>query len=56
MLQAVMRQAWAAGVKPVLVLNKLDRLVVEQEMAPLDAYYHLANVLQQVQYTTIHCK
>lgn len=43
-----MRQAWVAGVKPVLVLNKLDRLVLEQAMTPLDAYYHLAHVLQQV--------
>ncbi|KAF2366380.1 Transcription factor GTP-binding domain [Trinorchestia longiramus] len=46
--KAVMRQAWVSGVKPVLVLNKLDRLILEKELTPLDAYYHIANVLEQV--------
>ncbi|XP_018015022.1 elongation factor-like GTPase 1 [Hyalella azteca] len=46
--KAVMRQAWVSGVKPVLVLNKIDRLILEKELAPLDAYYHIANVLEQV--------
>ncbi|KAA0191868.1 hypothetical protein HAZT_HAZT003851, partial [Hyalella azteca] len=45
--KAVMRQAWVSGVKPVLVLNKIDRLILEKELAPLDAYYHIANVLEQ---------
>ena len=47
-LQAVMRQAWAAGAKPVLVVNKIDRLIMEKEMDPIDAYYHIASVLEQV--------
>ena len=47
-LQAVMRQGWAAGVKPVLVINKIDRLILEKEMDPIDAYYHIASVLEQV--------
>uniref|UniRef100_A0A2P2I1I5 Elongation factor-like 1 n=1 Tax=Hirondellea gigas TaxID=1518452 RepID=A0A2P2I1I5_9CRUS len=46
--KAVMRQAWSAAVKPVLVLNKLDRLVLEKKLSPLDAYYHIAHVLEQV--------
>ena len=44
----VLQQAWAEGIKPVLVLNKIDRLIVETKLTPLDAYYKLNQVLEDV--------
>ena len=44
----VLQQAWAEGIKPVLVLNKIDRLVIETKLSPLDAYYKLNQVLEDV--------
>ncbi len=46
--KVVLSQAWREGIKPILVLNKLDRLVFELKLAPLDAYLHLRSVLEQV--------
>ncbi len=46
--KAVLAQAYEEGIRPVLVLNKLDRLAVEMRMEPLDAYLHLRGVLEQV--------
>ncbi|CAB3384648.1 Hypothetical predicted protein [Cloeon dipterum] len=42
------QQAWTENLKPVLVLNKIDRLVYEMKLHPLDAYVHLTQVLEQV--------
>ncbi|MPC25037.1 Elongation factor-like GTPase 1 [Portunus trituberculatus] len=44
----VLRQAWLEDIRPVLVLNKIDRLVLETKLSPLDCYYHIAQVLEQV--------
>ena len=45
----VLEQAWKEGVKPCLVLNKLDILVTEQlSKSPTEAYYHIRHVLEQV--------
>ena len=44
----VLEQAWKEGVKPCLVLNKLDRLVTELSKSPTEAYYHIRHVLEQV--------
>lgn len=46
--QTVLAQAWREGIKPVLVLNKIDRLITQKKMAPLDAYVHLTRVLERV--------
>eukprot|EP01122_Echinamoeba_exundans_P014041 TRINITY_DN6280_c0_g1_i1.p1 TRINITY_DN6280_c0_g1~~TRINITY_DN6280_c0_g1_i1.p1 ORF type:complete len:1109 (+),score=316.15 TRINITY_DN6280_c0_g1_i1:288-3614(+) len=46
--RAVLRQAWAEKVKPVLVLNKIDRLITELCMTAQEAYDHMVKVLQQV--------
>ena len=45
---AVLKQAWEEHVTPVLVLNKLDRLITELQLSPLEAWHHLKNVIQQV--------
>ncbi|KAF9960669.1 Cytoplasmic GTPase/eEF2-like protein (ribosomal biogenesis) [Modicella reniformis] len=44
----VLRQAWKEAVRPVLVINKLDRLVTELQFTPLEAYIHLNKILEQV--------
>lgn len=44
----VLKQAYSEHIKPVLVLNKIDRLIVEMRMTALDAYVHITQVLEQV--------
>ncbi|KAK0201837.1 P-loop containing nucleoside triphosphate hydrolase protein [Desarmillaria ectypa] len=45
---SVLRQAWKDGLKPVLVINKFDRLITELQLAPVEAYHHLARLIEQV--------
>lgn len=40
--------AYVEGLKPILLLNKIDRLITEMKLEPLDAYVHLSQVLEQV--------
>ncbi|KAL8613440.1 hypothetical protein ACOMHN_057159 [Nucella lapillus] len=49
---AVLRQAWLENIRPVLVLNKMDRLVAELKMSPMEAFLHLQNILVQVNLLT----
>ncbi|KAL4889628.1 P-loop containing nucleoside triphosphate hydrolase protein [Aspergillus ambiguus] len=44
----VLRQTWVEQLKPILVINKLDRLVSELKMSPSEAYSHLSRLLEQV--------
>ncbi|KAF9111733.1 Cytoplasmic GTPase/eEF2-like protein (ribosomal biogenesis) [Mortierella sp. AM989] len=44
----VLRQAWRESVRPVLVINKIDRLITELQFTPLEAYTHLNKILEQV--------
>lgn len=44
----VLRHIWSAGICPVLVLNKIDRLILEKGMVPLDAYHRLVQVIETV--------
>ncbi|XP_073977955.1 elongation factor-like GTPase 1 isoform X2 [Rhodnius prolixus] len=46
--QVALKQSWQENIKPVLVLNKVDRLILEMKLTPLDAYVHLTQVLEQV--------
>lgn len=46
--EMVLRQACMEGIKPCLVLNKVDRLLHEIMMSPFDAYNHLFKLLQEV--------
>ena len=34
--------------RPVLIINKLDRLVTELKLSPIEAYHHLSQLIEQV--------
>ncbi|KAF9267559.1 P-loop containing nucleoside triphosphate hydrolase protein [Marasmius fiardii PR-910] len=44
---AVLRQAYKDRLKPILVINKLDRLITELRLAPIEAYHHLTRLIEQ---------
>ncbi|GAM90655.1 hypothetical protein ANO11243_087000 [Dothideomycetidae sp. 11243] len=44
----VLRQTWTEKLKPLLVINKMDRLITELKMTPAEAYTHLSKLLEQV--------
>ncbi|GJD09988.1 Elongation factor Tu GTP-binding domain-containing protein 1 [Galdieria sulphuraria] len=44
----VLQLAAETGIRPVLVLNKIDRLFLELKLSPLEAYQRIARVLEQV--------
>ncbi|XP_071776951.2 elongation factor-like GTPase 1 isoform X1 [Centroberyx gerrardi] len=50
--QAVLRQAWLENIRPVLVINKMDRLIVELKLTSQEAYTHLQKILEQVNAVT----
>ncbi|KAI3920150.1 hypothetical protein MKX01_017807 [Papaver californicum] len=45
---AVLRQAWIEKLTPCLVLNKIDRLVMELKMSPMGAYTRLHRIVHEV--------
>lgn len=44
----VLRQTWVEHMKPLLVINKMDRLITELKMTPGEAYIHIGKLLEQV--------
>ncbi|KAG0125842.1 hypothetical protein HOY82DRAFT_570872 [Tuber indicum] len=44
----VLRQTWVEHIRPILVINKIDRLVTEIKLSPHEAYIHLSKLLGQV--------
>ena len=44
----VLRHTWTEHLKPLLVINKVDRLITELKMSPGEAYTHLSKLLEQV--------
>ncbi|KAL8736042.1 MAG: hypothetical protein Q9166_000604 [cf. Caloplaca sp. 2 TL-2023] len=44
----VLRQTWVEHLKPLLVINKIDRLITELKMSAAEAYTHLGKLLEQV--------
>lgn len=45
---AVLRQAWIERLTPCLVLNKIDRLISELKMTPMEAYTRLLRIVHEV--------
>eukprot|EP01031_Cornospumella_fuschlensis_P032612 gene32612-39430_t len=45
---AVIYKALRERMKPCLVLNKLDRLIVESKLSPTEAFHHLRRLIEQV--------
>ncbi|XP_008403314.1 elongation factor-like GTPase 1 isoform X2 [Poecilia reticulata] len=50
--QVVLRQAWLENIRPVLVINKMDRLIMELKLTALEAHTHLQKILEQVNAVT----
>ncbi|KAF7797389.1 hypothetical protein EIP86_008584 [Pleurotus ostreatoroseus] len=44
----VLRQAWQDRLRPILVINKFDRLITELQLAPIEAHHHLSRLIEQV--------
>ncbi|ETW04721.1 hypothetical protein H310_03871 [Aphanomyces invadans] len=44
---AVLRQAWQEGIRPCLVLNKIDRLIYELQYTPVEAYRHICRIVER---------
>lgn len=44
----MLRQAWLENIRPVLVINKIDRLIMELKLTPQEAFTHLQKILEQV--------
>lgn len=45
---AVLRQAWIEKLTPCLVLNKIDRLISELRLSPMEAYTRLLRIVHEV--------
>eukprot|EP00211_Chloroparvula_japonica_P016203 CAMPEP_0119120894 /NCGR_PEP_ID=MMETSP1310-20130426/1751_1 /TAXON_ID=464262 /ORGANISM="Genus nov. species nov., Strain RCC2339" /LENGTH=199 /DNA_ID=CAMNT_0007110407 /DNA_START=162 /DNA_END=757 /DNA_ORIENTATION=- len=46
--RAVLKQVWDHKLRPCLVLNKIDRLILQKKLTPLEAYRHLRSLLEQI--------
>ncbi|KAJ1677246.1 Cytoplasmic GTPase/eEF2-like protein (ribosomal biogenesis), partial [Spiromyces aspiralis] len=44
----VLYQAWIERIRPVLILNKIDRLITEWQMTAQEAYAHMQRLIEQV--------
>jgi ribosome assembly protein 1 len=44
----VLRQVWTEKLRPLLVVNKIDRLITELKMSPTEAYSHLERIIEGV--------
>ena len=48
--ETVLRQALSERIKPVLIINKLDRAILEQKLEPEKLYQRLRQIIDQVNY------
>ena len=46
--RTVLRQAWVEKVQPVVIINKIDKLITHRMLSPEEANAHLSKVLEQV--------
>lgn len=44
----VLRQTWIEHIKPVLVINKIDRLITELQLTPEEAFDRMLKLVEQV--------
>ncbi|GAA6034992.1 hypothetical protein JCM8097_002133 [Rhodosporidiobolus ruineniae] len=44
----VLRTVYLSHLRPILVINKLDRLVTELKLSPSEAYHHLTRIIEDV--------
>ncbi|TIB01756.1 hypothetical protein E3P92_01294 [Wallemia ichthyophaga] len=45
---SVLQQAYADKLRPILVINKMDRIITELKLAPSEAYHHLVQLIEGV--------
>lgn len=50
--QVVLRQAWLENIRPVLVISKMDRLIMELKLSAQEAFNQLQKILGQVNAVT----
>ena len=48
--ETVLRQALSERIKPVLIINKIDRAILEQKIEPDQLYNQLKKIIEQVNY------
>lgn len=48
--ETVLRQALSECIKPVLIINKIDRAILEQKLEPEKLYLRLKQIIEQVNY------
>ena len=46
--EAILRHALQENVKITLVVNKIDRLILELRIKPADAYYKIKQTIEEV--------
>lgn len=46
--EAIIRHAIQEGLKITLVINKMDRLILELRIKPADAYYKIKHTIEEV--------
>lgn len=46
--EAIIRHALQEGIKMTLVLNKIDRLILELRIPPADAYYKIKHTIEEI--------
>lgn len=44
----VLRHTWVEKLRPILVINKIDRLISELKMSSLEAFHHMSRLIEQV--------
>jgi translation elongation factor EF-G len=46
--EAIIRHALQEGIKITLVVNKIDRLILELRIKPADAYYKIKHTIEEI--------